>query len=141
MGQFGSVWVSVGGCIWSNMAWCGSVWLSVGQCGSVWVSVDQFGSVWVGVYGLIWLGVGQFGCGSVWVSVGQVGSVWISVGQALTFPEVFISIRLVKVGLSSVGAQISYSMAWCGSVWVWVSVDQCGSVWVSVDGCIWSNMA
>ena len=63
MGQCGSVWVSVGGCIWSNMAWCGSVWLSVGQCGSVWVSVDQFGSVWVGVYGLIWLGLGQFGGG------------------------------------------------------------------------------
>ena len=53
----------------------------MGQCGSVWVSVDQFGSVWVGVYGLIWLGVGQFGCGSVWVRVGQCGSVWVSVDQ------------------------------------------------------------
>ena len=32
-----AVWVSVGGCIRSNMAWCGSVW--------VWVNVGQGGSV------------------------------------------------------------------------------------------------
>ena len=44
-GQFGSVWLSVGWCIWSNMAWCGSVWLSVGQYGSVWLSVVGFSLV------------------------------------------------------------------------------------------------
>ena len=55
VGQCGSVWVNVDGCIWSNRP-------RVGQCGSVWVDVN----------GLIWLGVGQ--CGSVWVSVG--GCIW-----------------------------------------------------------------
>ena len=55
------------------------MWVSVDQCGSVWVSVGHCGSVWVGVYGLIWLGVGQFGCGSGWVSVDQCGSMWVGV--------------------------------------------------------------
>ena len=50
--QCGALWVSVGGCIWSSMALCGSVWvgvrslmrLGVGQCGSVWVNAD--GCIW-----------------------------------------------------------------------------------------------
>merc|ERR1711954_83377 len=84
---------------WSNMAWCGLGWVSVDQCGSVWLDV----------YGLIWLGVGQFGCGSVWVSVDQYGSVWISVGQC------------------------GFSVDQCGSVLV--SLGQFGSVWVIVGQC------
>ena len=65
--------------MWVIMGQCGSVWVSLGGCGSVWISEDQFRSVWVGVYGLIWLGVGQFGCASVLVRMGQCGSVWVGV--------------------------------------------------------------
>ena len=69
MGQFGSVWISLGQCGSVRLGVYGlitlgvgqycSVWVSVDQCGLVWVSVDQNGSVWVGVYCLLWLDVVQ----------------------------------------------------------------------------------